>query len=405
MKKQLIALACLGSVADLVVAQSKVDVYGILDSGLAYTTAVAAPTADAPTAHGGRAVIHSGLLQASRFGFRGSESLGGNLKALFVLEGGLNLDTGTSGQGGAIFGRRSVLGLVGDHGDLQLGRRKDFSDEIASQYSSITPFGTFITAVHGNNLDRIGGNRANNMVYYSTPTMHGFRANITYGFGESVGSNTIGQSLGLGGNYADGPFAIGAAYWQSRKGNVTQTANSSSDQGASSGAGCHSVDIGRPGDVCIKTWIAGARYKWDKLSVRGTYSRVIQGLIVDAGPAAPDFVKTFKSTAGSGAFTAGGSNNRHIAIVDVGLDYLIGNKGKLKASYIQSRYDFVGANDTGTLAQIIVGGEYYLSKRTTLYATASTMTASNMYSPGILNGAPGGADDTAAFGAGLRIVY
>ncbi|MEB0284869.1 porin, partial [Sphingomonas sp. 10B4] len=81
----------------------------------------------------GRAVIHSGLLQASRFGFRGSESLGGNLKALFVLEGGLNLDTGTSGQGGAIFGRRSVLGLVGDHGDLQLGRRKDFSDEIASQ--------------------------------------------------------------------------------------------------------------------------------------------------------------------------------------------------------------------------------------------------------------------------------
>ncbi|MFC7518858.1 porin [Herbaspirillum sp. GCM10030257] len=403
MKKRQIALVVMSALAGVSHAQTAVQVYGIVDAGVAHTTKQAAPVAGAPTATASRTGIDSGLLQASRFGVRGTEDVGGGLKAQFALEGGIAIDNGTSTQGGALFGRRSIVGLVGDgFGNLQIGRRKDFTDEVAEPYSSITPFGTFITRVHANNLDRIGGNRANNMIYYSTPTFGGFRANISYGFGETAGSTSIGESLGFGANYGNGPFGIGFGYWQSKLGTVTATANSSSDQGATSGAGCNTVGLGTPGDTCLKTWIVGSRYKLGNFMFRGTYSQVKQPLVTGTGPAAPTFATAFTRTAGSGAFTPGGSNNSDASIVDVGVDYTTAGAWKLKSSYIQSRYDFTGAAPDGKLDQLTLGAEYYLSKRTTLYGTVAHMRASRMYSPGILGGSPGAENSTSAVGVGVR---
>jgi predicted porin len=399
MKKTVLALAAFTALANSAYAQSSVQVYGIADVGIAYTNTVATPASGA-TATGSRSGVDSGLLQASRFGFRGTEDLGNGLNAQFGLEGGIALDNGTSTQGGALFGRRSIVGLNGKNfGTFHLGRRKDFTDEVAEPYSSITPFGTFITAVHANNLDRIGGNRANNMLYYSTPTIGGFRANVSYGFGETAGSISTGQSLGFGANYNGGPFGIGFGYWESKRGEVTATSNSSSDQGATA-AGCNSVTIGRPGDTCIKTWILGSSYKLGSATIRGTYSKVEQPLITAAGPAAPNFAAAFTRTA-TGAFGAGGSNNSDAAIIDVGVDYYVGS-WKLKGSFIQSRYDFVGATNDGRLNQLIAGAEYFLSKRTTLYGTIATLRASDMYNPGILGGAPGRDNSQTAGGIGLR---
>lgn len=406
MKKKQIALAALSALAGAAYAQSNVQIYGIVDAGVAYTTKAAAPTATAPTRTGSRTAVDSGLLQASRFGFRGTEDLGGGLKAQFALEGGIAIDNGTSTQNGALFGRRSIVGLVGENfGNLQVGRRKDFTDEIAEPYSSITPFGTFITRVHANNLDRIGGNRANNMIYYSTPTFGGFRANVSYGFGETAGSTSTGESLGFGANYNNGPFGIGFGYWQSKLGTVTATANSSSDQGATSAAGCNTVGLGTPGDTCIKTWIVGSRYKMGNVMVRGSYSQVKQPLVTAAGTAAPNFVTAFTRAAGSGQFTPGGSNNSDASIIDLGVDYWVGSTWKLKASYIQSRYDFTGTAPDGKLDQITTGAEYYLSKRTTVFGTLAHMRASRMYSPGIIGAAPGADNSTTALGIGVRHTF
>jgi hypothetical protein len=58
----------------------------------------------------------------SRLGFRGSEDLGGGLKAIFTLETGVYVDTGTSGQGNRLFGRQAWVGLAGNWGQLTLGR-------------------------------------------------------------------------------------------------------------------------------------------------------------------------------------------------------------------------------------------------------------------------------------------
>jgi predicted porin len=50
----------------------------------------------------------------ARWGVRGSEDLGGGLRALYVMEAGLNADTGERGQGGCAFGRQIFVGMGGD---------------------------------------------------------------------------------------------------------------------------------------------------------------------------------------------------------------------------------------------------------------------------------------------------
>jgi predicted porin len=63
----------------------------------------------------------------SRIGFRGTEDLGHGLQAFFVLENGLSLDTGMTGQGGRLFGRAANVGLKGAWGTLTLGRQQNMT--------------------------------------------------------------------------------------------------------------------------------------------------------------------------------------------------------------------------------------------------------------------------------------
>src|SRR5207253_11026885 len=81
-------------------AQSSVTMYGVVDAGIEYLNRV--PN----TAKQGDSLFRmtSGNIAGSRWGMRGVEDLGGGLKGVFVLEGGMVLDTGASSQGGRIFG-------------------------------------------------------------------------------------------------------------------------------------------------------------------------------------------------------------------------------------------------------------------------------------------------------------
>lgn len=58
----------------------------------------------------------------SRWGVRGSEDLGGGLRAVFTVEQGFTPDTGTLSQGGRAFGRQSWVGLQGPWGTVSVGR-------------------------------------------------------------------------------------------------------------------------------------------------------------------------------------------------------------------------------------------------------------------------------------------
>lgn len=96
---------------------ASVALYGLIDTGVERITNVGA---------GGGSVTRmpglSGSLP-SRWGVRGSEDLGGGLRAVFNLEAGFSPDTGASNQGGRIFGRQSLVGLSGPWGTVSLGRQ------------------------------------------------------------------------------------------------------------------------------------------------------------------------------------------------------------------------------------------------------------------------------------------
>jgi predicted porin len=116
------AVALLGGLcASAAMAQSSVTVYGIVDSGLVYTTNINAA---------GDSILKMPSLTSSfpsRLGFRGVEDLGGGLQAVFVLENGFGVDNGTTGQGGRLFGRQANVGLKGSFGTITLGRQVNMS--------------------------------------------------------------------------------------------------------------------------------------------------------------------------------------------------------------------------------------------------------------------------------------
>lgn len=98
-------------------APSGVTIYGLLDTGLEHVTDVG-PAGDGLTRMPGL----TGSLP-SRIGFRGSEDLGGGLRAVFTLEQGLSMDSGVLNQGGRVFGRQALVGLSGPWGTVSLGRQ------------------------------------------------------------------------------------------------------------------------------------------------------------------------------------------------------------------------------------------------------------------------------------------
>src|SRR4051812_31402134 len=101
MKKSTLSIALLAALASAGAAhaQSNVQLYGLIDAGVDYTT-------NANAAKDSMTRVISGGKNTSRWGIRGTEDLGGGLKALVNLEGGILLDTGNSD--GVLFKRQAI---------------------------------------------------------------------------------------------------------------------------------------------------------------------------------------------------------------------------------------------------------------------------------------------------------
>ena len=97
--------------------QDGVTIYGIMDTGLEYQRVSAGASGPATSSK----QVATGAYSASRLGFRGSEDLGEGLRALFVLEHGLNSDDGTAANA-TFWNRKSIVGLAGRFRDHTLGR-------------------------------------------------------------------------------------------------------------------------------------------------------------------------------------------------------------------------------------------------------------------------------------------
>lgn len=200
MKKALIALAVLGLTAGAAVAQSSVTLFGVLDASARYVK------------YSGKTVKLLGTdgLSSSRLGVRGVEDLGGGLKAGFWLESAVNPDTGTV-DSTRFWGRRATVSLMGDFGEVRLGRAKTSARLHIDDFdpTSTTGLGN-VAAVYstlGSAADTL--NRSDNMVSYFLPSnLGGIYGSVDVAAGENVVGRKM-QSARIG--YKQGPINVAGA--------------------------------------------------------------------------------------------------------------------------------------------------------------------------------------------------
>jgi len=218
MKKSLVALAVLAA-SGASFAQSSVTVYGIvdlwvgsLDNGTTSTT-----------------LLNSGGVSSNRWGLKGSEDLGGGLKANFKLEQGFSSDTGAAASATSAFSRQSWVGFSGGFGEVRVGRTTTpfddvsgaadalFDSDLSPMYGVSAPNGVFASANYVS--------RPNNAIFYQAPDFGGFSGAISYSLDENqapaapTATATAAQqaakvaavtSLNL--TYAAGPVAVQFGY-------------------------------------------------------------------------------------------------------------------------------------------------------------------------------------------------
>jgi predicted porin len=228
MKKSLFALAAVGAFAGVAQAQSSVSVYGIYDGGYVSSnvlskTAAGAETRNVTNSFGGSSAA------STRLGFRGSEDLGGGRSAIFNLELAVTAGDGTIDSRSSVTaagvtqapltnqsstGTRTAMVGLSDKalGTLTIGRRTTgIHNLILGDY-----------AIAGNNLAGYlnsgiaGGNTVNNAVqfnairmsngiYYESPTISGFNLRADFS-----NDNTTNTTYGPVNNI--GNFGVSAAY-------------------------------------------------------------------------------------------------------------------------------------------------------------------------------------------------
>jgi predicted porin len=219
MKKSLIALAVLAG-SGAAMAQSSVTIYGILDT---YLASVKSDVNGNSTTQN---KLDSGSVNGSRWGFKGTEDLGGGLKANFQLESGFNIDDGTQGQG-RLFGRQSWVGLSGGFGAVKLGRMPTPFDDVngasdAVFDSNLSAMARTFRTYNGsyNNAAGTGAMtsysiRTNNTIKFESANYGGFAGAASYALAEDPrdSSTTVYSSVSaLNLTYAAGPLAVQLGY-------------------------------------------------------------------------------------------------------------------------------------------------------------------------------------------------
>lgn len=149
---------------------------------------------------------------SSRLGFKGSEDLGGGLKASFALEHGVNSDTGVATGGTTFWNRQSSVELSGSFGAVRLGKWFPGSYYATADYVSMHNHDT------GTSSDALYATQfyTNNKVSYFTPNVGGLSAEFSVAAGE--GTTTRAEDIAV--NYDMGPAHAGFGY--EKKGDFTQ---------------------------------------------------------------------------------------------------------------------------------------------------------------------------------------
>ncbi len=301
-------------------AQSTVQLYGLVDLSVGqFQTA------------GGLKVkrLDSGNMSTSYIGFKGTEDLGGGLKAGFTLDAFLLADSGGASRVpgvDAFWARNANVSLSGGFGNLRLGRMGPplfvstlLFNAFGDSFGYSPAIRQYYAAPYGTPL--VGDSGWNNAIGYTSPRMGGLTATVMVAAGEGAATSK-GRNTGANLLYFGGPLALSAA-WQKVQSQGT---------------------LGRPISA-FPGFSSQTAYQ-----VGGSFDAGAVKFFAQYGRISTDAASDVKAT------------NTHAGVsVPLGA-------GKLLAQYGRSKLDFLPPTADKTSQMLTLAYDYYLSKRTDLYA-------------------------------------
>lgn len=342
MKKKLLAVTVSSTFAIVAHAQSTVTLYGLIDTGITYTNNQSGKSNWQET---------SANIQGSRWGVRGAEDLGGDLKAIFTLENGYNLTNGALGQNGRMFGRQAFVGLSsGRFGTVTIGRQYDsVVDYLAPMSLTGTALGgTYFAHPYDNdNLDN--ALRINNAVKYASNNFGGLKFGALYGFSNSTAfANNRAYSFGASYNY--GGLNVAAGYLQFNN-DINALALGATAPGAQTGTYTFAAGTQR-------TFGGGASYTFGPATAAFVYTQTNLSSTLGGGvsPAQSGTAQGLAFRADSARFQNFEGNIRYVLTPAI----------TLAGSYSYTRSNF-GGGVNPNFNQVNLYTDYLLSKRTDLY--------------------------------------
>jgi len=305
--KSCLALAALGLACAGAAAQSSVTIYGNLDVGLY------AGNNDTQTQ------VANGGISPSIWGFKGTEDLGGGLKAFFNLEAHFYTDTGAAEK--PTFRRQSNVGLTSANlGTLTLG---NMYSQAALAYAATDPRGI----------------RENFSGLYTW----------AYNSGALVGTNSTNNDVGVfvsnavaySNNF--GPVGVGASYSVAEKapgrGGAVTTLGLTYTGPVVLSASYTEVDHVNSSNTLAKMYTVGAGYTMGAFTAKVNYLNGVNKTIA-------------------------GVETNDVGVIGLGLDWKTSSANTVMAAFYRGKDDKFNNSTTKTL---ILANEYALSKRTTLY--------------------------------------
>jgi len=379
MERKLLAMAVLAGLSGVAVANdTNVTLYGIVDGGVSYTNKAAQSGGGTGSLLG----YETNGESPSIFGFKGTEDLGGGLKANFDLEGHFLTSTGIGEQWGGLFGRQANVGLSSSAGKLSLGTM--YSPAILA-YAATDPRGlkesysglmTWAFSTYGlfaGSAPLVPGTTpSSNSVLdiflknaISGGTSFGpVDVTLAYAFGGVAGSTQANRVISLGAVYT-GPVTISLAY-QSENGDPTTALPNA-------------------------TGMAN-----EKVSIGGAYT-------MDA------FTFKLNYLDNKGKNPSTGNEVSHYKIIGAGVDYKVSDVDSVTLAY------YNGKNSDGTddkANSLILSNDYSLSKRTTFYGLIATVKSgtgvsfgSSAYNGDNFNAPPVSNTNSMAFELGLKHTF
>jgi len=260
---------------------------------------------------------------SSRLGLKGSEDLGGGLKASFSLEHGLDSDTGAVSNGGVFWGRASWVQLEGSFGAVRLGNW--FPD---SYFSSVdrTSNHNHDTGTSSDALfSSFGFSTRTNKVGYFSPTVGGF------GF---IGSVRAGEGSGPRGYDLSANYEVGGLH-------VAGTLARNDRFGATAARKAYGLEA----DYSIGPFLVTGYYQRE--DVDGFKSRDIGRVSAMYTVGQSEFHVNVGGTkaGGDAEFRRGGAKQ-----YTVGYNYNLSKRTKLYGFFTKTDYNAPGVNDFSSLA-------------------------------------------------------